>query len=280
MSDQPPADDAAPRDQDGTGEPPHALIERRDHVLIVTMNRPQARNALSGPMMALMREAWDEVDANPDIRVAILTGAGGAFCAGADLKAMTASHPGDSFQRSSMDMSRIDALLKGRRLTKPLIAAVEGPAIAGGTEILQATDIRIAGQSARFGISEARWGLFPLGGSAVRLVRQIPYTIAADLLLTGRHITAAEAQQIGLIGQVVPDGQALTRALEVADMIAANGPLAVQAILRTIRETEGMAENDAFAIEAGIGMKVFMSADAKEGPRAFAEKRKPDFKGT
>jgi enoyl-CoA hydratase len=279
MSDQPPADDAAQRDEQGTGEPSHALIERRDHVLIVTMNRPQARNALSGPMMALMREAWDEVDANPDIRVAILTGAGGAFCAGADLKAMTASHPGDSFQSSSMDMSRIDALLKGRRLTKPLIAAVEGPAIAGGTEILQATDIRIAGQSARFGISEARWGLFPLGGSAVRLVRQIPYTIAADLLLTGRHITATEAQQIGLIGEVVPDGQALTRALEVADMIAANGPLAVQAILRTIRETEGMAENDAFAIEAGIGMKVFMSADAKEGPRAFAEKRKPSFTG-
>jgi enoyl-CoA hydratase/carnithine racemase len=261
------------------GEPPHALIERRDHVLIVTMNRPQARNALSGPMMALMREAWDEVDADPGIRVAILTGAGGAFCAGADLKAMTASHPGDSFKSGPMDMSRIDSLLKGRRLTKPLIAAVEGPAIAGGTEILQATDIRIAGQSARFGISEARWGLFPLGGSAVRLVRQIPYTIAADLLLTGRHITATEAQQIGLIGEVVPDGQALNRALEVAGMIAANGPLAVQAILRTIRETEGMAENDAFAIEAGIGMKIFMSADAKEGPRAFAEKRKPSFTG-
>src|SRR6202043_1263193 len=116
-------------------------------------------------------------------------------------------------------------LLKGRRLTKPLIAAVEGPAIAGGTEILQATDIRIAGRSAKFGVSEARWGLFPLGGSAVRLVRQIPYAIAADLLLTGRHITADEARQIGLIGHVVPDGEALTKALELAELIAANGPL-------------------------------------------------------
>jgi enoyl-CoA hydratase len=261
-------------------EQPHALIERRDHVLIVTMNRPQARNALSGPMMALMREAWDEVDSNPGIRVAILTGAGSAFCAGADLKAMTASHPGDSFQNSPTDMSRIDALLKGRRLAKPLIAAVEGPAVAGGTEILQATDIRIAGASARFGVSEARWGLFPLGGSAVRLVRQIPYAVAADLLLTGRHITAEEALRIGLIGQVVPDGQALATALEVADMIAANGPVAVQAILRTIRQTEGMAEAEAFAIEAQIGMGVFMSADAKEGPRAFAEKRRPVFTGS
>jgi enoyl-CoA hydratase len=172
----------------------------------------------------------------------------------------------------------IEPLLKGRRLTKPLIAAVEGPAIAGGTEILQATDIRVAGQSARFGISEARWGLFPLGGSAVRLTRQIPYTLAADLLLTGRHITAAEALSMGLIGHVVPDGQALDKALEIAAAIAANGPVAVRAILRTLRETEGLAENDAFAIEAKIGAAVFASDDAKEGPRAFAEKRRPQFR--
>jgi enoyl-CoA hydratase len=155
---------------------------------------------------------------------------------------------------------------------------VEGPAIAGGTEILQATDIRVAGQSARFGISEARWGLFPLGGSAVRLPRQIPYTVAADLLLTGRHISAAEAREIGLIGHVVPDGQALATALEIADTIAANGPVAVRAILRTIRETEGMAEDEAFAVETQIGMAVFRSEDAREGPRAFAEKRRPQFR--
>ena len=112
----------------------------------------------------------------------------------------------------------------------------------------------------------------------MRLVRQIPYTVAADLLLTGRHITAAEAREIGLIGHVVPDGLALDRALEIADLIAANGPVAVRAILRTIRETEGMAENDAFTLEASIGMAVFTSEDAKEGPRAFTEKRKPQFR--
>jgi enoyl-CoA hydratase/carnithine racemase len=259
-------------------EEPHALIERRGHVLIVTMNRPAVRNALSGPMMELMRQAWDTVDGDPDIRVCVLTGAGGAFCAGADLKAMTSSHPGDRFRGGDLDVSVIEPLLKGRRLTKPLIAAVEGPAIAGGTEILQACDIRVAGQSARFGVSEARWGLFPLGGSAVRLVRQIPYTVAADLLLTGRHITAAEALSIGLIGHVVPDGQALDRALEIAAAIAANGPIAVRAILQVIRDTEGMPENEAFALEAKAGMAVFASEDAKEGPRAFAEKRRPQFK--
>ncbi|MBO3736798.1 crotonase/enoyl-CoA hydratase family protein [Actinoplanes flavus] len=256
-----------------------ALVEQRGPILIVTMNRPEVRNALSPAMMAVMRDAWDRVDTDPSIRVAILTGAGGAFCAGADLRAMTAEHPGDGFRSNGTDLSRIDALLKGRRLTKPLIAAVEGPAVAGGTEILQATDVRVAGESARFGVSEARWGLFPLGGSAVRLPRQLPYTVAADLLLTGRHLTAFEARDAGLIGHVVPDGEALAHALRIAETIAANGPLAVQAILRTIRETEGLPENEAFALESRIGIRVFMSEDAKEGPRAFIEKRKPHFKG-
>ncbi len=259
---------------------PDCLVEKRDHVLIVTMNRPEARNALSAEMMAIMRDAWDQVDNDPDIRAAILTGAGGAFCAGMDLKAMTARHPGDASTAGSFDPTKLEALLKGRRLTKPLIAAVEGPAIAGGTEILQGTDIRVAGEGAKFGVSEARWGLFPLGGSAVRLVRQIPYTVAADILLTGRHITAAEAKEIGLIGHVVPNGTALDKALELAGQIAANGPLAVQAILRTIRETEAMPEEDAFQIEAKLGMAVFRSADAKEGPKAFAEKREPTFIGS
>ncbi|CRK59572.1 Enoyl-CoA hydratase [Alloactinosynnema sp. L-07] len=258
---------------------PDCLVERHGPVLVVTMNRPEARNALSGEMMSIMRTAWDQVDEDPSVRVCVLTGAGGAFCAGADLKAMTTTHPGEKFSGGGWDLSVIEALLKGRRLTKPLIAAVEGPAIAGGTEILQATDIRVAGESARFGVSEARWGLFPLGGSAVRLPRQIPYTVAADLLLTGRHITAAEARDIGLIGHVVPDGQALPKALELAETIAANGPLAVRAILRTMRETEGMPENDAFKIDARLGTEVFLSDDAKEGPRAFAEKRKPRFTG-
>lgn len=261
-----------------TPEDQHLLTERRGHVLIVTMNRPEARNALSGPMMRGMEAAWDLVDADPQIRACILTGAGGYFCAGADLKAMNSSAPSDKFAEGGWDLTRLPALLKGRRLTKPLLAAVEGPAIAGGTEILQGTDIRVAGRSAKFGVSEARWGLYPLGGSAVRLPRQIPYTVAMEVLLTGRHLTAEEAERFGLIGHVVEDGTALDKALELAELIAANGPLAVRGMIETIRRTEGLHEDDAFRIDAEVGGRVFASADAKEGPRAFAEKRTPEFR--
>jgi enoyl-CoA hydratase len=169
-------------------------------------------------------------------------------------------------------------LLRLYRPTKPLIAAVEGVAIAGGTEILQGTDIRVAGESARFGVSEARWSLYPMAGSAVRLRRQIPYTVAAEILLTGKHITAAEALQIGLIGHVVPDGTALDKAKEIAAVIAGNGPLAVEAILRTLHETDGMTETEALDYEWEYGQAIFRTEDAKEGPRAFAEKRTPEFK--
>ena len=259
---------------------PHALVELDGHTLVVTMNRPEKKNALSGEMLAIMSDAWDRVNEDDDVRVCILTGAGGAFCAGADLSAMSQRSPSDSFESGEFDPSVIKSLLKGFRLTKPLIAAVEGPAIAGGTEILQATDIRVAGESAKFGVSEPRWGLYPLGGSAVRLPRQIPYTVAADLLLTGRHVKAPEAKELGLIGHVVPDGQALDKAHELAGMIAANGPLAVQAVLRTIRDSEGKHEDDCWADDARVGAAVFASNDAKEGPRAFMEKRQPQFTGS
>lgn len=268
-----------PKGSGSVTEQPHALVEQRGHTLVVTMNRPEARNALTGEMLTIMAEAWDRVDQDDEIRSCILTGAGGAFCAGADLKAMNRTSPDAGLTQGSWDPSRMDGLLKGRRLTKPLLAAIEGPAIAGGTEILQGTDIRIAGESAKFGVSEARWGLFPLGGSAVRLPRQIPYTKAAEILLTGKHLSATEAEAIGLIGHVVPDGTALASALEIAERIAENGPLAVQAILRTMRDTEGMHEEEAFRLEAQYGMKVFTSQDAQEGPRAFAEKRRPRFQG-
>jgi len=232
---------------------PHCLVELKGHTLVVTMNRPEARNALSTEMLAIMEQAWERANTDPEVRVVILTGAGGYFCAGADLKAMSQSSPGDRFESGEYDPTVIKSLLKGYRLTKPLIAAVEGPAIAGGTEILTATDIRIAGESARFGVSEAKWSLYPLGGSVVRLPRQVPYTVAMDLLLTGRHIKAPEAKEIGLIGYVVPDGTALEKAHEIADPICANGPLSVQAIIKTVRDSEGRHENDCWKDDAAIG---------------------------
>ena len=258
---------------------PDLLVDRQGHVLVLTMNRPEARNALSLDMLDRMSNAWDEINGNSEIRVAVLTGAGGNFCAGADLKAMNSKPVDQQYEESDHDPSYIKPLLKGFCLTKPLVAAVEGFAIAGGTEILQPTDIRVAGESAVFGVSEVKLGLFPLGASTVRLRRQIPYTIAADMLLTGRTLTAEEAYRCGLIGYVTPDGEALAKAMEIAERIARNGPIAVQAILQALRDTECLPEKEAIPIEAKIGMKVFMSEDAKEGPRAFAEKRKPVFKG-
>ncbi len=258
---------------------PDALVEKDGHVLTVTMNRPARYNAMTLQMFARMADAWEQASADPEIRVCILTGAGGNFSSGMDLRAMS----GDVAATDDLDVSGRDpayiyrGLLKTYRPTKPVIAAVEGNAIAGGTEILQGTDIRVAAESAKFGVSEARWSLYPMGGSAVRLARQIPYTEAADILLTGKHISAADAKHLGLVGHVVPDGQALAKAQEIAAVIAANGPLAVEAITKTLHETQGMTEPEAFAYEQGYGQAVFQSEDAKEGPRAFAEKRVPDF---
>src|SRR4026209_2500217 len=200
---------------------PDLLVERDGHVVTLTMNRPERKNALSPEMLARMDDAWQMIEDDDGVRVAILTGAGGDFCSGMDLKAFASGFGDDEWTSRFASDSDLHwrALLRHRTLSKPLIAAVEGVAVAGGTEILQATDIRVAGESAKFGVSEARWGLSPLGGSAVRLPRQIPYTVAADLLLTGRHITAAEALEIGLIGHVVPDGSALAKAHELASII-------------------------------------------------------------
>jgi enoyl-CoA hydratase len=259
----------------------HVLFQKDGHFATVTMNRPEARNAFGPEMLARLADAWRDIDGDPEVRVAILTGAGNHFSAGADLKLMAGAWPDNEWTaRFKADPElQWKALLRGHRLKKPLIAAVEGTAIAGGTEILQATDIRVAGAGARFGVAEARWGLFPLGGSTVRLRRQIPHTIAMELLLTGRPVTAEEALRIGLIGRVVPDGQALAEARNIAELIAANGPLAVQAIKRSALETDGLPEKEALQKELEIGWPILNTADAKEGPRAFLEKRKPSFRG-
>ena len=245
---------------------PDCLVEQDEHVLVVTMNRPEARNALSAEMLKIMREAWDRVDED-DVGALLRPHRRGR-------RVLRGRRPEGHDQPTipatrSFDAARIEPLLKGRRLTKPLIAAVEGPAIAGGTEILQATDIRVAGESARFGVSEARWGLYPLGGSAVRLPRQIPYTVAADILLTGRHLRAAEALRIGLIGHVVPDGQALPKAMEIAAHDRGERPTGGTGDPPHDPRDRRNAGERGVQARARIGMEVFRSEDAKEGP-AFA----------
>ena len=261
----------------------HLIVERDGHVVTVTMNRPEARNAFSLEMLAAMADAWEMIDSDPEVRVAILTGADGTFCAGADLKLMHEDQSSNPIKKRFDDDATLAyrAMLRSRRTRKPLIAAIEGYALGGGTEVIQATDIRVAGDTAIFGLTEAAMGLFPLGGSTVRLPRQLPYTRAMEILLTAQRFSAADALGIGLIGRVVPAGQALAEADRIARQIAANGPLAVQAIKRSVLEGLDLTEEAGLANELRIGWPIiFDTNDAKEGPKAFAEKRTPTFKGS
>jgi enoyl-CoA hydratase len=260
------------------------LVEKNGHILTVTLNRPEKKNAVNSEVMCRLFDAWNQLDADDELRVAILTGKGDTFCAGMDLSEipkLSSGKPENEYMERVMKEPAViyGAWLKTYRPTKPVILAAEGFARAGGTEILQGTDIRVAGESAMFGVTEVQRGLFPMAGSAVRLRRQIGYAVAAEMLLAGEDLPARRAYELGLINHVVPDGQAVAKAREIADRIASNGPLAVKAILATLRETETLPEEDAFAIEQQHGMKVMTSKDAIEGPRAFLEKRKPSFIG-
>jgi enoyl-CoA hydratase/carnithine racemase len=260
----------------------HCLVERDGHILVVTLNRPEAKNALSPGMLAGMYRAWRQLDDDPELRVAVLTGTGDVFCAGADLKAMGAGEVDDDFMKLMSEVPDVhwQALLRHNRPLKPIVTAVEGFAVAGGTEILQGTDIRVAAEDATFGITEARRGLFPLGGLSVRLRRQIPYTLAAEILLTGRHVTAREALDFGLIGRLAPKGQALAVAMKLAGDVASNAPQSIRALMRMLREIdESYSEADALAKELEYGSPVFGTRDAREGMKAFAEKRTPVYTG-
>jgi len=263
----------------------NCTIEKDGHVLIVTLNRPEAKNALSSQMLVGMYRAWRLLDSDPDLRVAVLTGKGDTFCAGMDLKSGTdGDADAEIIQKMMQEIPDLhwQALLRHNQPMKPIVMAVEGYALAGGTEILQGTDIRVAAEDAIFGVTECKRGLFPLGGSTIRLRRQIPYALAAEILLLGRHVTAQEAVSWGLINRVVAKGKALEEGLKIAHEIAdENAPLAVQAILKSLRENQhNLSEKEALANEEQLGWPVFASADAKEGMKAFKEKRKAVFTGT
>ncbi|AYC43501.1 crotonase/enoyl-CoA hydratase family protein [Streptomyces griseorubiginosus] len=258
----------------------HLDIRREGATLVLTLNRPEAKNALSLPMLVGLYDGWLEADADDSIRSIVFTGAGGTFCAGMDLKALAGKGIEGEHYRERLDADpdlHWKAMLRHHRPRKPVIAAVEGHCVAGGTEMLQGTDIRVAGETATFGLFEVRRGLFPIGGSTVRLQRQIPRTHALEMLLTGRPYTAREAAGIGLIGHVVPDGTALDKALEIAELVNACGPLAVEAVKASVYETAELTESEGLAAELKRGWPIFDTADAKEGARAFAEKRPPDY---
>jgi enoyl-CoA hydratase len=266
---------------------PAVLVERDGHVVTITLNRPDKRNAFNAEVLCRLCDAWDAMDHDPDIRAGILTGAGGNFSAGADLDrlvgAMLSGKPAENEfeERIRADFGLIyKGFLKTHRTAKPLVAAVEGYCYAGGMEILQACDIRVASEGAQLAISEVQRGLFPMSGSTIRLPRQIPWTIAMDMLLVGDPITGRRAYDIGLVGHVAPDGEALKRASELAERIAANGPLAVRNIKASVLAADTRPELEAYDKEQELGMVVMSSNDAKEGPKAFLEKRAPNFTGS
>jgi len=212
----------------------------------------------------------------------VLTGKGDTFCAGMDLKA--GPGPGDDpeeIQRLMQDVPNLHwrALLRENRPNKPVILAVEGYALAGGTEILAGTDLRVGAEDAVFGVTEVARGLYPLAGSTFRLRRQIPYCLAAEIVLLGRHISAQEALEWGLINRIAPKGQALEEALKLARQLCENAPISIRAITRTLREIdESMPEAEALKRNDEIGQPVFATEDAKEGMTAFKEKRKAVFR--
>lgn len=267
---------------------PDLLYEKRDHVAVLTFNRPDRRNALTPEAILLLAEAWRDFRDDDVLRVAILTGAGDqAFCAGGDLARLMPLFTGarqaeDEWDRrlmSNLAESMSTALLRPFELYKPIVAAINGVAVAGGTEILQSTDIRIASRTATFGLSEAQRGLVPGGGSMVRLPRQVPYCKAMEILLLGDRISAEEAHRIGFVNEVVEPEALMSRAFAVADRLARNAPLALRAIKETVIRTSGLPLEEAYGVEHRLSAGVVSSADAREGPRAFMEKREPVWKG-
>src|SRR5579885_190985 len=266
---------------------PALLFEKRGHIAYITFNRPEVHNSFNPETLVRLSDAWEEVNRNDEIRVAIVSGAGeAAFSAGADLGRLTplftgARKPEDEWDQRLLANRRYGdmALLRNYDVDKPIVAAINGFCIAGGMELIQATDIRIAAEHASFGLQEVKWAIIPAAGSLARLQRQIPYCKAMEILLTGNRINAQEAWRLGLVNYVVPQAQLLSKAEEMAETIAANGPIAVRKIKEAVRRTSGRPLEDAFAIENECAREVMRSEDAKEGPRAFIEKRKPVYRG-
>ncbi|MFZ4584587.1 MAG: crotonase/enoyl-CoA hydratase family protein [Acidimicrobiia bacterium] len=248
--------------------------ERRGHVEILTMNRPDARNAINVELATALSQAFGELADNDGVRAVVLTGNGPVFCAGADLREMAAGR--------GMELASVPGGFAGlvqREFPKPLIAAVNGPALAGGFEIVLACDLVVASTDARFGIPEVKRGLFAGAGGLIRLPARVPRAIAVELAITGDPIDADRARALGLVNRVVPTAAVLDEALALAGVIEANGPLAVQKSLEMVRAAGDLTEAEAWPLNNRLAAQVGRSADAIEGATAFIEKRAPNWTG-
>jgi len=248
------------------------LVDVADGIMTVTLNRPEAKNAANKALAEGVAAAMEELDANDDIRVAILTGAGGTFCSGMDLKAFV------SGETPTVEGRGFGGLTE-KPPAKPLIAAVEGYALAGGLELMISCDLIVAADNAKFGIPELKRGLAAAAGGLVRLPRQVPPRLAMELALTGDFISAERAAEMGLINRVVPAGTALDAARELAATICANGPLAVKVSKQVVTESADWSADEIWKKQQALVMPIFTSEDAIEGATAFAEKRAPNWKG-
>jgi enoyl-CoA hydratase len=266
---------------------PPLLYAKDGPVATFTLNRPAARNALTPELVCRLADAVRDFVQDPALRVAVITGSGDkAFCAGGDLGTMLPLLTGDRAPADEWDRRVLEepfvmaaSSLRDFPIDKPIIAAVNGACLAGGMEMVLGTDIRIAAEHAVFGLPEVRRGVIPFAGSMVRMPRQIPYCVAMELLLVGEPFGAEEARRVGLVNHVVPASEVLPRAMEIARRIAANGPVAVQAVKRTATAASGLPLDEGFRLEDEAYRIVMASEDAREGPRAFMEKREPRYTG-
>lgn len=249
---------------------PAVLTEQRSRVLVITLNRPEAKNAINGALSHGLAAAIDQLDTDPGLTAAVLTGAGGGFSSGMDLKAFARGEDIGPFGKFIRTGSQ-----------KPLIGAIEGFAIAGGLEMALTCDLLVAANGAKLGIREVKVGLFAAGGGVFRLPSRVGYSKAMEMALTGDNITAEEAADLGMVTELTEPGSAVDAAIALAERIAQNAPLAVAASKQLVRAaSQGVAEAELWDMQNPLMAKVFASNDAKEGPKAFAEKRAPEWTGT
>ncbi|MFI2722396.1 crotonase/enoyl-CoA hydratase family protein [Streptomyces collinus] len=255
-----------------TPTPPVVRTERIGSTLLITLDRPEARNAVNAATATALAAALDELEADPALRVGVLTGEGGTFSAGMDLKAALRGESPDVEGRGFGGLTE-------SRPDKPLIAAVEGFAMGGGFELALACDLIVAAEDARFGLPEVKRGLIAAGGGVIRLPERIPHHLAMEFLLTGEPVDGRRAGELGLANRVTGKGQAVAEALRLAERVASNAPLALAAVKRVVRAAEGASDEEAFAFQRGEMKTLMASDDVREGMTAFAERRPARWTG-